>query len=235
MDINKYVLNKLVNSMIFDFSNKNYDDMPNLFNLVIINKLYDLVKFYTEYNYLTKTVIRNIQDYLMAARLYKDENTKKRNEIINDIITLLNKQTIDNSLIFYRIELYQRTNDYRYLTKATDEQIKSEIDLVHKSICNDLAVVDGHSPSVSDEDFNDCYLDIYIEEAALYYESILKILKENPRIFMYKTFYDRMRLVINKHLEVYSIDKDLKSISKKLIKMVDKTKKKYDKKKTSNC
>lgn len=222
MNYDIYVLNKLINSIIFDLSTKNYNEVPNLFNIIIINKLKEMIEFYTEHNYLSRQVIINIQDYLMAARLYKDKNIEERHKVINEIITLLNKQTTDNSLIFYRIELYQRTNDYRYLTKATNEEIKNEIDLVHKSICNDLAVVDGHSSKVSDKDFNECYLDIYIESAALYYESILKILSENPRIFMDKTFYNRMRIVINKHLEIYSKDKDLKSISKKLIKKVDK-------------
>lgn len=199
-NITNYMIKKIVESIMFDLNFKDYNEAPNLFDITIMYGLKDLVKFYTHNNCLSKEVISNVQKYLMEARLFKDENREHRNNIINDIITLLNTQKKDESILFYRIELYQRTNDYKFLTKYSDELIKSNINKVHNYICNDLIILNGHLDITSNDVFICSYLPKYLKDEKLYYQSILKILKENPFVFKDETFYARVIYILDNYM-----------------------------------
>ena len=216
--INIYKTRKLIYQIMFDFYEKNYEEDTGMFGLNILKSLEVIVEHHTSQNDLSKSVIDNIGKFLMAAREYKDEQRLERIEIINNIIRLMNSQEKDDSLIFYRMQLHTRTRDFRYLFKASNAEIISEIDNVHDSICHDLFVLVSHSTDVSDEEFIKEYLP-ELKDSDLYYESINTILKENPIIFKDKLFYNRMICVLEYNNLMYQ---DLVEYNEKLVKKIDK-------------
>jgi hypothetical protein len=136
----------------------------------------------------------------------------------------MNSQQVDYSIVFYRVQLYVRRKEIRYLFKATNEEIKKEIENIHDSICNDLYVLIGQSNLTSEEEFENEYLP-YFQNTNIYYESINMILKENPTVFKDELFYKRMMKVINLNNELYSDDKKISKMNKQFIKRINKAKK----------
>ncbi|MBQ2946439.1 MAG: hypothetical protein IJE04_01120 [Bacilli bacterium] len=220
--INIYQTRKLIYQIMFDFYENNYEEEPNMFSLNILKSLEVIVEYHTSQNDLSRNVIDNIGKFLMAAREYKDENRNERIEIINNIIRLMNNQEKDQSLVFYRIQLYSRTKEFRYLFQASDAEIISQINNIHDSICNDLFVLVSHSSNVSDEEFIKEYL-TELKDSDLYYESLNVILKENPLVFKDQLFYNRMICVLEYNNLIYE---DLVEYNQKLVKKIDKKVKK---------
>lgn len=216
--IEQYKIRKLIDQIIFDFYEENYEEQPDIFNLNILKSLEIIVKYYTSQNDLSKSVIENVYKFLTVAREYNDENKNERIEIINNIIRLMNGQKRDESLTFYRIQLYNRTKEFRYLFKASNAEIINEIDNIHSSICNDLVVLISHSNDVSDMDFINEYLP-ELKDSALYYESLNVILKENPAIFKDSLFYNRMICILEFNNLIYE---DIVEYNEKLVKRIDK-------------
>lgn len=216
--INIYKTRKLIYQIMFDFYNKDYEEDPRMFDLNILKSLEVIVEYHTSQNDLSKTVMDNISNFLVAAREYQDENRNARIEIINNIIRFMNGQEKDDSLIFYRMQLYTRTKDSKYLFKASDAEIIKEIDNVHDSICHDLFVLVSHSTDVNDEDFIKEYLP-ELKDSDLYYESINTILKENPIVFKDQLFYNRMICILEYNNLMYQ---DLVKYNEKLVKKINK-------------
>lgn len=216
--INEYRLRKLVYEIMFNFYIDDYDEETYVYDLVFMESLRNVVRGHCEKNDLSKDVINNINKFLSYAREYKDENREKRIELINEIIVLMNRQEKDESLIFYRFQLYERTKKFEYLLKKSDREIIEEIPNVHQSICHDLFVLVTHSDDVDDMDFVKEYLHD-LKDSDLYYESLNMMLKENPLVFKDKLFYNRMICV----LEYNSlICEDLVKYNAKLVKKIDK-------------
>ena len=216
--INKYKTRKLVYQIMFDFYENDYEKQTDLFDLNIIKSLEIIVEYHTSQNDLSKDVINHINSFLMAARDYQDEKRNERIEIINRIITLMNNQEKDESLIFYRMQLHTRTKEFKYLFKTTNAEIIKEINNVHDSICHDLFVLVSHSTDVSDMEFVNEYLP-ELKDSDLYYESINTILKENPIVFKDQLFYNRMICVLEYNNLMYQ---DLVEYNEKLVKRIDK-------------
>lgn len=216
--INKYKTRKLVYQIMFDFYNKDYEEDIMMFDLNILKSLEVIVEYHTSQNDLSKSVMDNISSFLMAAREYQDEHRNERIEVINNIIRLMNSQEKDQSLIFYRMQLHTRTKEFKYLFKASDAEIKKEIDNVHDSICHDLFVLVSHSTDVSDEEFVKEYLP-ELKDSELYYESLNVILKENPLVFKDQLFYNRMICVLEYNNLMYN---DLVEYNEKLVNRIDK-------------
>lgn len=216
--IEQYKIRKLIDQIIFDFYEENYEEQPDIFNLNILKSLEIIVKYYTSQNDLSKSVIDNVYKFLVVAREYDDENKNERIEIINNIIRIMNGQKRDESLTFYRIQLYNRTKEFRYLFKASNAEIINEIDNIHSSICNDLVVLISHSNDVSDMDFINEYLP-ELKDSALYYESLNVILKENPAVFKDPLFYNRMICILECNNLIYE---DIVEYNEKLVKRIDK-------------
>ena len=216
--IENYRLRKLIYQIMFNFYEDNYDEDPSVYKLVVIESLKNIVEFHVNQNDLSDNVKNNINKFLQQARYYNDENRIKRIELINETIILLNSQEKDDSLMFYRLQLYSRTKDFKYLFKTSDAEIKNKIEYIHDSICNDLFVLVSHTDDVDDIEFVKEYLP-YLKDLDLYYDSINIILKENPLVFKDKTFYDRMMsvLTINDF-----IDEEVAYYNKKLIKKINK-------------
>ena len=217
-DLITYRMRKVIYSVIFNFYENDYEDKED-FNLITVESLRNVVEYLTSENYLSESVKENIHNYLTRARFFEDENRAKRMELVNDTIGFLNTQKEDNSLIFYRLQLFDRRKEFRYLFKATNEEIKKEIENVHDSICNDLYVLIGQSELTSDEDFEKEYLP-YFKNTNIYYESLNMFLKENPRVFKDEIFYSRMMKVINLNNELCN-DKEIIKMNKKLLKKID--------------
>lgn len=216
--INKYKTRKLVYQIMFNFYEDNYEEDPLMFGLDILKSLEVIVEYHVSQNDLSKSVMDNINKFLMSAREYKDEQRNERIEIINNIIRLMNSQEKDQSLIFYRMQLHTRTKQFKYLFKASDAEIISEIDNVHNSICHDLFVLVSHSTDVSDMEFVKEYLP-ELKDSDLYYESLNVILKENPLVFKDQLFYNRMICVLEYNSLMYE---DLVEYNEKLVKKIDK-------------
>jgi hypothetical protein len=218
-DLITYRMRKVIYSIIFNFYENDYEDKED-FDLITVESLRNVVEYLASENYLSESVKNNINNYLMRARYFEDENRTKRIELINDTIGFMNRQQCDNSLIFYRLQLFDRRREFKYLFKLTNEEIKKEIENVHDSICNDLYVIIGQSNLTSDEEFEKEYLPFF-KNTNIYYESLNIFLKENPTIFKDEIFYNRMMKVINLNNEICN-DKEVFKMNKKLLKKIDK-------------
>lgn len=225
-DINVYNMRKLVYSVIFNFYENDYTEDPSMFDLVFVESLRNIVEYLTSENYLSDSVKDNISNYLMQAREFYDKDRTVRIKYINDIITFINTQKKDESLLFYKLELHKRRKDIGYLLKYPDSKIISEIEDVHDSIVHDLYVVSSHSIATSDEEFENEYLP-YFKDTNIYYESLNSILYENPLVFKDELFYSRMMKVLNLNNELYQSNKDILNMNKKLIKKINRKVKKY--------
>ncbi|MBE6139076.1 MAG: hypothetical protein E7174_01025 [Firmicutes bacterium] len=215
--INEYKTRKLIYQIMFDFYD-DYEENTSIFDLIIIESLKNIVEFHSRNNDLSKDVINNINKFLMQAREYKDEKRKDRIELVNDIIRIMNNQEKDRSLIFYRIQLYDRTNNFKYLFKAKDAEIIDEISNVHDSICNDFFVLVSHTDDVDDITFVNEFLPD-LKECELYYQSLNMMLKENPIVFRDQTFYNRMICVLQSNS---LLNKDTVDNNEKLVKKINK-------------
>lgn len=215
--INEYKTRKLIYQIMFDFYD-DYEENTSIFDLIIIESLKNIVEFHSRNNDLSKDVINNINKFLMQAREYKDEKRKERIELVNDIIRIMNNQEKDRSLIFYRIQLYDRTNNFKYLFKAKDAEIIDEISNVHDSICNDFFVLVSHTDDVDDITFVNEFLPD-LKECELYYQSLNMMLKENPIVFRDQTFYNRMICVLQSNS---LLNKDTVDNNEKLVKKINK-------------
>lgn len=216
--IEQYRLRKLIYQLMFNFEDTNYDEEAYLYDLVAVGSLRNIVEYHAKHNDLSKDVIYNINKFLSQAREYNDEHRLERIEIINDIIRIMNGQEKDNSLVYYRIQLYERTKDYRYLLKSTNEEIIKEIPMIHESICNDLLVLVSHMEDINDMEFANEFLPDLVNNE-LYYESLNMILLENPIVFKDKTFYNRMMCVLNFNNLTHQ---ELEEKNEKLVKKINK-------------
>lgn len=220
-DINIYKTRKMLDEIIFNFEKIDYSEDPDIFDLTIMESFRNIVEYHTSNGHLIYSVKDNINEFLSQARLYEDEDRVARINLINEIIVLLNGQINEEHLLFYRIQLYYRTKQFRYLLKATNDEIKKEIPHVHDSICHDLYVVSSHSDEFTDEEFIKEALP-FLKDSNLYYESLNMMLTENPIIFKDLTFYNRMMCVLNMNNDVYKKDKEMIKYNKKLVKSIDK-------------
>lgn len=211
----------LIKAIIFNTEDDDYKNEEDIFDLIFMESFSNIVKFYVENNAFSEKIKDNIRNYLYKAREYKDNNRDKRIDIINEIIITLNSQKEDNSLGFYRFELYKRRRDLKLAIKSDNDTIKKEIDAIHDSICGDLYVIYTHSDSINDQKFITEHLP-NLSNSAMYYESINALLMDHPYVFKDRLFYNRMMCILNLNNELYSDDKEMINLNKKLVKKVDK-------------
>ena len=216
-----YQTGKLIYTIIFNFYENDYSDDTNMFDLIIVESLKNIIEYLTSQNFLSDEVKNNISNYLMQAREIEDNDRKRRVELINEIVGLMNSQKKDESLLFYRLELHKRRKDLGYIiTTRSDLEVKNEIENVHDSILNDHYVLASHSYQVSDKEFEEEYLE-WFTNTNIYYESINSILYEYPQIFKNEIFYNRMMKVLNINNQLHNNNKAILKINKKLLKTID--------------
>lgn len=190
-----YYICKMSFSIIFDIKESNYEYDKIYFDLVVMDYLKTVIEELTKKNLLSKKVQDNIKCYLLKARDYKDEDRKDRIDIINDVLSLLNSQEKDNSLVFYVTELYKRTNDKNYIYRASRKEIIEKIDRVHESIVSDYLILTTHNNTTSEEEFNNNFLEKFVS-SDVYMESLNVLLNEMPQLFNNKVFYNRVMDVL---------------------------------------
>lgn len=212
-----YYLCKMAFSIAFDIKDKAYEYDNIYFDLVVMDYFKQLTKELTKNNFLSKKVKDNIKNYLMKARDYKDEYRTERIHIINDILSLLNGQEKDHSLVFYISELYKRTNDKKYIYSASRSEIMNEIDRVHEGIVCDYLILTTHNSKTSEEDFQNNFLEKFIC-SSVYIESVNTLLNEMPQLFSNKVFYKRVMDVIEmkKFFDKHKPTKIEKELNKKM-------------------
>lgn len=220
MNIEQYQLEKLMYTIIFDNS-ADYTNSDWIGHEHILNSLKIVLEYLTSINALDYDSKNNVYSFLMSAR--KIENSNKN--LINEIVKILNNQVKDESICFYRAELYKRRRDYRYLLKYTDDEIIEEKINLYDSICHDITVLMANTDDTDDKTFNSQYLPIFANNY-FFFESINAILKEYPELFNNKTFYNRTVLVLN---ETYKKNKcrDIYKGNKAIIKEIKSKTKKY--------
>lgn len=216
-----YQTGKLIYTIIFNFYENDYRDDTNMFDLIIVESLKNILEYLTSQNFLSAEVKNNISNYLMQAREIQDDDRKRRVELINEIVGLMNSQKKDESLLFYRLELHKRRKDLGYIISTrSDLEVKNEIDNVHDSILNDHYVLVSHSHQVSDKEFEEEYLE-WFTNTNIYYESINSILYEYPQIFKNEIFYNRMMKVLNINNQLHNNNKAILKTNKRLLKKID--------------
>ena len=219
-NLNSYKTIKLIHNIIFNFVENDYTEDPSIFNLLIIESFKNIVEEHLLLGNLSNDVKNNIFNFLNQAREYKDEKSEKRNQLINELIVSMNSNYEDKSNVFYRMELYKRTRDFKYVTKYTNEQINENIEYVHDSICNDFYILVSHLEETTDEEFEEIYLPCFID-CETYYDSLNAILFENPKVFKNKLFYSRMMKILNENVKLHNEDKVMKNYNNKILRKIN--------------
>ena len=120
----------LINAIIFDLLDTEYSDKGMVFDLSFMTSFLNVVKYHVENGNFSEVIKDNIRKYLFQARAYEDADRDKRIDIVNEIIVTLNSQKEDNSLGFYRYELYKRRRNFRYAISLDEDALKKEIDIL---------------------------------------------------------------------------------------------------------
>ena len=214
--INDYIYTKVLITILFGVSEEKEEWMYGTDKLEGIK---EIVEEFCLSGLFSKQVKSNIFDYLTEARNIKDDDYEYRIKLINEIICVLNLNSYNNSNSFYRVELYRRRDDKRYLNKYPDYVIEGESDLVNRSIVYDALVLLSHDKKVDDETFKKEFLPDLTKQL-FYYESINIILDGCPIIFKDPTFYNRFVYVLNQNNELSN--NEFCNSGKKIINKVNK-------------
>lgn len=178
----------------------------------------DMIDEFTQHGAIVSGVKEGLFKFLSNAREVNDSDREKRIEIINDIITLLNRQIENPYLDFYRLELVKRKRNLKYITQSNDDIYKL-VSEVNGSIGYDSYILRVFSNEISDENFIQEDLP-ELSRNPFYIDSINAILNDCPMLFTDLTFYNRNMCVLN------SLDEDIYVDNKKMIKKIVKQLKK---------
>lgn len=214
--IDSYYVHKYLLSIMFDTETENYLRTPKVFKAKTLKKLKLIIEDLTKGSYISYEIKRNLYTFIANIGEIKDcEDYSERFQVLGEITSLLNLQVDDNSLIFYRYNMFARTNDLKYLFKYSNIEIKALTDYVNQLIYNDFAVIKSHLEG-TDKEFDEDYLSEF-QDTESYYENINLILKECPILLKNKTFYNRVMKVLNAN----SKNKELQRINNKTLKKVN--------------
>ncbi len=215
-----YRSTKLGLYIIFNEIYNDYSDEPFIFDITIIECLKETIEAFVERNILSLDMQNNIYNYLYQAREIYDEKRENRIELINEIIKIMNQSSVDNSMGFYKYELYKRQDDKRCLSYS-GEQVAAEIDNIKKSICNDFLVFSAqNSIDTSDKEFIEEELQELVDDP-MYYNTLNAFLYEQPILFKDLTFYNRTICVLDLKMEKYK-NRSIKKLNKKFVKDIKK-------------
>lgn len=214
-----YYLDKLLLALMFDKNNNFYKNVPWFYDVEVLEKFKPLISAFVQRGYIRNNLKGNIYKILMDGRLVLDDNYKKRTQIINEIIRILNIQNPDESILYYIKELYVRTNAKKPFNKYTayyTEDVEKQVHSIDNSIFNDFIVLFTHSKEVSDEDFKELYLPDLVNNN-FYYESLNTILEECPSMFKDELFFDRFNMILKENKK---INRTYSNLNKNIVKKV---------------
>lgn len=226
--LESYITLKCIESIIFDINDKNiYDN--DIYNIKFLKLVKETIDIYARMGYINAECKEKIFRFLMPAREIKDKYRNERFEIVNDIIRILNCISKDESINFYRVEIFKRTGEKDFLNanKLYDEEIELEIDRLGQAMSFEFFMI----KSILDN--NGDYKFIFeavpeLENNQFFYDAINLFLSEYPELFKNKQFYERIHYVLNK-TESNLNDKNISKINKKIKKTIDKSNKKINK------
>lgn len=204
MSYENYVLYKMFLSIIFNPNKdilKECDWICEIDSLVALKKVIEYLK---NNNMLSRDIKGNIYNYLGIIRDIKDEYKVKRNIVIGEMIQILNLTEDTQALDFYQNEIYKRRSNIKHIFSVDPRDILSNIELINTSIQFDTEVLLSHSKFISEDIFDQDYLELFANNV-FYYESLSALLYEYPGIFKDELFYNRILKVFN---YAYSINKN---------------------------
>lgn len=220
--IDEYYSYKWLISIIFNTDDNSYLRKAKLvFDIRVLDGLKRIIEVYTKESYFNYEIKNNIHKFLVNARFFKDDESKERVDLVNDMTTYLNQQLDDKSEIFYRDQLYRRTRETKYLFKYSKEQIGILSEYINQQLYNDFIIIKSHGDEYTEEQFDELYLNDFIDLDG-YYENINFILEECPYLFVDKTFYNRVMKVLNNNSKEF--DKKTNSVKKRIKKSIKKIK-----------
>lgn len=199
--------------------------IPNMFTIEFLHDFLFVINFYCEFGYIGGDLKSNVLNYVNKFRFMEipketEENFNKKIALINELIVNVNKQKSDNSLKFYRDEMYVKTHDINFLY-GDNEYIHLCKDLLKEFIKYDCAFLYMHSHLVSEEEFNTkCYPVLLNDDT--YYQTINSVLNDAPELFLNPEFRRRVILILKDNY-ILADNKHMKKNIKKLEKIIKKT------------
>lgn len=189
-----------------------------MFFSIFINKL-------VSNNFMSPIMKSNALNFLNLVRFNDNYDIDKLDDvskeirfgIINELIRKINLQDGLNYLLYYRQEMYKRTNNKDYLINSNDDYIMENESKLLDSIMFDHFVLLSHSNGIDDTEFDDDFLpELVLDDR--YLETINCILEEYPNLFFDNVFFNRYHKTINNLLKnennMYIITFNNKVISK---------------------
>lgn len=205
-NLNVYIIYKRLQAFVFNpnLGLKEQKDIIFMRNLELYLKLV--------YNDLDYTLKQDILTALSELRLVQDENKNERIEIINSIIRNINMSKTDNDHIFYKLELYNRFKDFKYLEQDIDDEMMEGI---NSFIFLDYLILISHIDLTTDDEFENEYLKQLIGNI-YYYNSIEILINECPNILKNNKFIKRFKKIheLNKSINLELDKYDLKVVEK---------------------
>ena len=191
----EYLLQKHIFLVLFSELENDLDGCEWLTDLNSLESMRVMLRYLTENNYLSEKIKNRVYTYISKSREIKTDDYEKRVDVLNQIVALLNGQIHDESYIFYISEFVKRRNTK--MSKNLVFTIDNYTSEMEDSISFDYIVLKGHSKEVSQEEFENDYLNYYVENSLFYYESLNAIVKEMPSI-LDDTFKERIKIVLDR-------------------------------------
>ena len=176
---------------------------PLLKSRSFLETFYYFIDVYSKNNLLSDRMKNNVFNYLKEL---KDDDTTINGanyDIINKIILKINGQEFDNSIDYYRCEMYIRTGARIYINnkKLKDKEILEEEQNLFESIAFDQRVLYACSTEVSDFVFENAYL-LQFSLDENFYNTLNCILNEYPAKFLDDLFCSRCLQILNHQLNI---------------------------------
>lgn len=189
---------------------------------------------FIENKFLSQFMKNNILKYLNYVRFNDNEELNKKEtlskdakiNLVNDIIRMINSADCDNHLIYYREEMYKRTNNKLFLLNPLDSWIMENEKKLFDSMKLDYFIIYSHSDAVEEQEFDNIFIPELLVDFK-YFESINCIIKEYPMQLVNPLFFSRYKKVIENFMNKELDDKERKEIvqiDKKIVKSIKRIK-----------
>ena len=214
----EYLSVKFIYYILFN-NNENYKNQEWITDINVFYNMKKVLETLANNNFINSRVKQKVYDILMASREIRTDNYEERIDVINDIVSILNRQIHDESFIFY-ISEYCKRNGIKS-NKFMVYDIDKEFNNLNISIAYDYIILKTFSSSVTDKEFADEYLEDLKENPGLFYEALNTFLEEFPEIFKNSIFFERMNILLNSIYEQNKSSK-LKKLNKLFYKEIEK-------------
>lgn len=238
-----YLAIKEAQTVIYNDDIGIYLEKPEFREYVESEEFMEILTEFVARNYFTKTMDESVKqnifttiDYLRYNKEYKSRTNKSELFAnINEIISVLNSISDENSIHFYRDQFYKRSDQKRtdFWDAAYDEKfMKERIGSLNYSISYDYAPIYDLSQVESEQEFME---DVVPENLVThYFINTLNILfSEMPGLYSDEKFVSRAKMILKNNIilvkgkpsayeldEDDEIDRDLVPRTKKVLKKI---------------